>query len=137
MTNAKPFSDLANRQGMTSQGDVDMSVISKNFFFVFFNYFVVFTLLGTVTTFYEFTKNFEDALKDTTKITYTLAQSLQGLLPFYTNLIILQGVGLFPFRLLEFGSVALYPIYRMGSKTPRGELPFLYQHRITTILTFT
>lgn len=105
---------------MTSQGDVDMSVISKNFFFVFFNYFVVFTLLGTFSSFYQFSKKFEDTLKDTTKIAYTLATSLQGLSPFYTNLVILQGIGFFPFRLLEFGSIALYPIYRMGSKTPRG-----------------
>lgn len=107
-------------QGMTSQGDVELSVISKNFFFVFFNYFIVFTVLGTFSNFYNLFKQFQDSLKDTTKIAYTLAQSLQGLLPFYTNLVILQGIGLFPFRLLEFGSVILYPIYRIGAKTPRG-----------------
>ncbi len=31
----------------------------------------------------------------------------------------LQGFGLFPFKLLQFGSVLLYPFYRMGAKTPR------------------
>lgn len=107
---------------MTSQGDVDLSVISKNFFFVFFNYFIVFTLLGTISNFYDIWGRFEDTFKDTTQVAYWLAGSLQGLTPFYTNLIILQGVGLFPFRLLEFGSVALYPLFRMGCKTPRGEL---------------
>jgi len=40
-------------------------------------------------------------------------------LTFYVNFIILQGLGLFPFRLLEIGSVSLYPIYLMGAKTPR------------------
>ena len=112
-------------QGMTSQGDVDLSVISKNFFFVFFNYFIVFSVLGTFSNFYKLFEQFSDSLKDPTKIAYTLATSLQGLLPFYTNLIILQGVGLFPFRLLQFGSVALYPIYRMGAKTPRGRFPLM------------
>ena len=31
----------------------------------------------------------------------------------------LQGIGLFPMRLLEFGSVSLYPIMLWGAKTPR------------------
>lgn len=110
---------------MTSQGDIDMSVIAKNFFFVFFNYFIVFTLLGAASNFYDIYKRFEDTFKDTTQVAYLLAGSLQGLTPFYTNLIILQGIGLFPFRLLEFGSVALYPLNRMGCKTPRGKWTLL------------
>lgn len=106
---------------MTSQGDVELSIIDKNFFFVFFNYFIIFTVLGTFSNFYKFFQQFQDSLKDTTRIAYTLARSLTGLQAFYTNLIVLQGVGLFPFRLLEIGSVIMYPIYRMGAKTPRGE----------------
>lgn len=110
---------LANMQGMMSQSDIELSVISKNFFFVFFNYFVIFTILGTASNFSVFWTKVGDSIKDTTWIANQLAQSLQSLLPFYTNLIILQGVGLFPFRLLEIGSVSLYPLYRYGSKTPR------------------
>jgi calcium permeable stress-gated cation channel len=34
-------------QGMISQGDIELSAISKNFFFTFFNFFVIFTVLGT------------------------------------------------------------------------------------------
>ena len=49
-----------------------------------------------------------------------LALSIQELRSFYVNYIILQGVGLFPFRLLEVGSVMLYPIGLIGAKTPRG-----------------
>lgn len=112
------YSWLAEWQGMTSQGDVELSVISKNFFFTFFNFFIVFTVLGTASNFLQ---DIGDSLKDTTKFAFTLAQSLQRLLTFYTNFIILQGVGLFPFRLLEFGSVATYPISLIGAKTPRGE----------------
>ena len=110
---------LSYYQGMISLGDLELSAISKNFFFTFFNFFIVFTVLGTGSNFYEFFKQFNDAMQDPSNIAYTLAFSLQGLLDFYTNFIILQGLGLFPFRLLEAGSVSLYPIYRMGAKTPR------------------
>ena len=105
---------------MISQGEVEMSLISKNFFFTFFNLFVVFTVFGTASNATGYFNQIGDALKDTTSIAYILASSLKNLVLFYINLIILQGLGLFPFRLLEFGSVTLYPIYRMGAKTPRG-----------------
>ena len=106
---------------MISQGDVELSVIRKNFFFTFFNLFIVFTIFGTASNAYGFFERVGDSLKDTTSLAYILANSLKALGPFYTNLIILQGLGLFPFRLLEFGSVALYPISLIGAKTPRGE----------------
>ncbi|KAJ5032320.1 uncharacterized protein L3040_008927 [Drepanopeziza brunnea f. sp. 'multigermtubi'] len=107
---------LANMQGMISQGDVELSVISKNFFFTFFNVFLVFTAFGSAA---KFLPVLQDSLKDTTKLAYKLASSVQTLAVFYTNFILLQGVGLLPFRLLEFGSVTLYPILLMCSKTPR------------------
>jgi len=113
---------LSNQQGMISQGEVELSVISKNFFFTFFNFFIVFTILGTASSFYDFSKKFNDSLKDLPKIANTLAISLGSLLDFYTNFIILQGLGLFPLRLLEFGSVVLYPISLIGAKTPRGTI---------------
>jgi hypothetical protein len=109
-------------QGEISKGDIELSSISKNFFFTFFNFFVVFMVLGTASTYLSiagFFEKFGDALKDFRTVAYTLALSLQALLSFYVNFIILQGIGLFPFRLLEMGSVSLYPIYRMGAKTPR------------------
>ena len=37
--------DLSNLQGMISQADVELSVISKNFFFTFFNLFFAFSVL--------------------------------------------------------------------------------------------
>ncbi len=111
---------LANHQGMTSQAEVELSVISKNFFFTFFNFFIVFTVLGTASKFYDFLLQF-DKFKDPTKIANALAMSLQKLLLFYVNYIILQGLGLFPLKLLEFGSVAMYPVGLIGSKTPRGK----------------
>ena len=104
---------------MVSQGDVEMTLISKNFFFSFFNLFVVFTVFGTVSNATGYFDQIGKTLKDTTSIAYVLARSLKNLVLFYMNLIILQGLGLFPFRLLEFGSVACYPFYRLSAKTPR------------------
>lgn len=106
-------------QGQISRGDIELSTISKNFFFTFFNFFIVLTVLGTGSNFYQFFENFGDAIRDFQRIAYTLALSLQGMLKFYVNFIILQGVGLFPFRMLEVGSVSLYPVMLMGAKTPR------------------
>ena len=107
---------LANLQGSVSQGEVELSVISKNFFFTFFNVFLVLTVFGTATNFWPV---LQESFKDTTKIARQLATSIQKLGVFYTNFILLQSVGLLPFRLLEFGSLSLYPIILMGSKTPR------------------
>ena len=116
-------SGLANLQGMTSQGDVELSVISKNFFFTFFNFFIVFTILGTLSTSLK-NGNFDEPLKDVNNIAEKLATSLADLLNFYLNYIILQGLGIFPLRLLEFGSVSLYPISLIGAKTPRGTIRY-------------
>lgn len=102
-----------------SGGEIELSLLSKNFFFSFFNLFLVFTVFGTASTFYGFWKNIRDAFKDATTIAFALATSLESFTRFYMNLIILQGLGLFPFRLLELGSVIMYPINFLYAKTPR------------------
>lgn len=107
---------LSNSQGMLSQGEVELSIVSKNFFFTFFNIFLVFTVFGTATQIWTVVR---DSFKDTTYIAQQLARQIQNLNVFYLNFIMLQGLGLFPFRLLEFGAVSLYPINRLGAKTPR------------------
>jgi calcium permeable stress-gated cation channel len=104
---------------MTSRGDLELSVISKNFFFTFFNLFFLFTVLGSASGFYGIFQQLQNAFKDATTIAFALATSLESLSRFYINLIILQGLGLFPFRLLEFGSVAMYPVHALHAKTPR------------------
>ncbi|KAK7747735.1 hypothetical protein SLS62_008879 [Diatrype stigma] len=109
---------LSNAQGMVSQGDVELSTISKNFFFTFFNIFLVYAVSGSaaLSLFWQIIR---DSLRDTRTIALRLAKGISGLNNFYLNFIMLQGLGLFPFKLLQFGDVALYPIYRMGAKTPR------------------
>jgi calcium permeable stress-gated cation channel len=110
------YSWLSYQQGIVSQGDVELSVISKNFFFTFFNFFIVFTALGTASLSFE---NFgNESLRETAN---KLAQSISDLRQFYVNYIILQALALFPLRLLEFGSVSLYPFGMLTAKTPRGK----------------
>lgn len=105
---------------MISQGDVELSTISKNFFFVFFNFFVVFTLLGTASGLLDTLERFGKQLSSAGTIAHALAESLARMTNFYTNFILLQGFGLFPLRLMEFGALSLYPINLIGAKTPRG-----------------
>ncbi|KAH8703395.1 DUF221 domain protein [Talaromyces proteolyticus] len=121
LTVAVPFlySWLSSLQGMTSRGDRELSLISKNFFFSFFNLFFLFTVLGSASNFWDLLKRLQESFKDATTIAFALARSLEDLSRFYINLIILQGLGLFPFRLLEFGSVIMYPINVLSAKTPR------------------
>jgi hypothetical protein len=107
---------LSNMQGMISQSEVELSVISKNFLFTFFNIFFVFTAFGTATNIWG---TINKSIYDTTYLAFQIARSLSALGGFYTNFIILQGIGLFPVKLLEFGSVSLYPIMKLGAKTPR------------------
>ncbi|KAH7312448.1 hypothetical protein B0I35DRAFT_452380 [Stachybotrys elegans] len=107
---------LSNHQGMISQGDVELSVISKNFFFTFFNTFFVFAVTSTGFDFWSTLRKF---LKDTSQIPEAIASDVERLSRFYTSFIILQGIGLMPFRILEVGSVFLAPFMRMMSKTPR------------------
>ncbi|KAK0391457.1 hypothetical protein NLU13_0958 [Sarocladium strictum] len=107
---------LSNHQGMISQGDVELSLISKNFFFIFFNTFFIFATSSTIV---EFWANLPKFVKDTSFMAEVIAAGVRKLSIFYANFIILQGIGLMPFRLLEAGTVALTPIYRLLSKTPR------------------
>lgn len=100
---------LSYAQGYVSHGEVELSVISKNFFYVFFNMFVVFTIASSYWSF----------LKDTTKLAYELAEKLREFSLFYVDLIILQGIGMFPFRLLQFGTVMRFPLLAIHCKSPR------------------
>ncbi|EEU40152.1 uncharacterized protein NECHADRAFT_34365 [Fusarium vanettenii 77-13-4] len=128
---------LSNRQGMISQGDVELSLISKNYFFTFFNTFFVFAVSKTGFEFFTVMRKF---LKDTSQLPSVIAADVEGLSTFYISFIMLQGIGLMPFRILEAGSVFLYPFLRSMAKTPRDfeELkqppPFQYGFFLPTAL---
>lgn len=107
---------LSNHQGMISRGDIELSLVCKNFFFIFFNTFFVFAVSKTG---FEFWSVLQDLLKDTRKIPDVIARQVEDLSKFYISFIMLQGIGLMSFRILEVGSVFLYPISRWLSTTPR------------------
>lgn len=123
---------LSQYQGLISRGEIELSVISKNFFFTFFNLFLAFTISGTALTFHSLWDALKGSLKDTQKVTLLLAKAVEDLAPFYVNLIILQGLGMFPLRLLQIDTVTLYPFCKLGAKTPRdnAELsqPAMFQY---------
>lgn len=99
---------MSSKQGYTSHSDEEISSVSKNFFYTFVNMFLVFTLVGTA------------SLSDTIKIAYQLAQSLRDLSLFYVDLIILQGIGIFPYKLLLLGNLLKYTFGSLlWCKTPR------------------
>lgn len=102
---------ISRRQGFTSHSDEELSLVSKNFFYIFVNLFLVFTLFGTA------------LLSETTKIAAQLAQSLRDLSLFYVDLIILQGLGIFPYKLLLLGNLIKFPLVSLfWCKTPRDQL---------------
>ncbi|KAG7664852.1 uncharacterized protein J8A68_001610 [[Candida] subhashii] len=102
---------ISAKQGFTSHSDEELSSVSKNFFYIFVNLFLVFTTFGTA------------SLSDTTKIAYDLAQSLKDLSLFYVDFIILQGLGIYPFKLLLIGNLITHPIESLfWCKTPRDYL---------------
>jgi hypothetical protein len=99
-------------QGYLDVSEVELAEVSKNFMFIFFNYFFVILVASSGVTLLALTE------LDTRKIPQLLARILTQRAQFYVDLIILQ-CGMFPFRLLEFGTVFLYPFYKAGCKTPR------------------
>ncbi|CEP61437.1 Csc1p LALA0_S03e02850g [Lachancea lanzarotensis] len=105
---------LTSRQGLVSYSEEEVSLVSKNFFYTFVNLFLVFTLAGTASNYWGY-------LSDTTKIAYQLATSVKEFSLFYVDLIILQGIGMFPFKLLLAGSLLGFPFVKIKCKTPRQE----------------
>ena len=89
---------LSSKQGFISYGEMELSIVSKNFFYVFVNLFLVFTMAGTASNYWGY-------LSDSKKLALQLAQSLRGLSSFYIDTILLQGIGLMPFKLLPWGKI--------------------------------
>lgn len=103
---------LTSRQGLVSYSEEETSLVSKNFFYIFVNLFLVFTLAGTASNYWGY-------LGDTSKIAFQLATSIKEFSLFYVDLIILQGIGMFPFKLLLAGSLIGFPFVKITAKTPR------------------
>lgn len=117
---------LSSLQGLGSKGDVELSVIKKNFLYIFFNLFLVFTLFGTLSS-------YKALLTDTTKIAPLLATSIKSLSLFYIDLILLQGLTMFPFKLLQIGDLCTLFwsfVINFKTRTPRLYREYLYKPQI-------
>lgn len=117
---------LSKCQGYSSNSEIELSTLLKNFFFIFFNLFLVFIITGTIWDYLSF-------MRDTTKIAYQLASSLKKKSLFYVDLILLQGLGMFPIRLLQIGDVVLlnllskiFLVKDLLLKTPRDYRSYYY-----------
>lgn len=89
---------LCQLQGLPSKGETELSVVRRNFLYIFFNLFLVFTLFGTITS-------YKALLTDTTKIAPLLAKSMKSLSLFYVDLIVLHGFTILPLQLLQCGDL--------------------------------
>lgn len=91
---------LSRHQGFASNSDIELSTLLKNFFFVFFNLFLIFNVTGTFWDYLSY-------MRDTTKLAYQLAEKFKEVSLFYVDLILLQGLAMFPVRLLQLGDVVV------------------------------
>lgn len=113
------YNYLSRHQGYGSSSEIELSALLKNFFFVFFILFLVFTITGTLWDFFT-------SIGDTTRFASQLAASLKKLSLFYADLILLQGLAMFPVRLLQVGDFfilnivgKLFFLKSIFLKTPR------------------
>lgn len=117
---------LTQHQGYSLSSEVEMLTLSKNFFFIFFILFLVFTITGTLW-------DYITSIGDTTRFAAQLAESLKKLLLFYVDLILLQGLAMFPVRLLQIGDFVilnvigkLFLLKNIFLRTPRDYRFFYY-----------
>lgn len=117
---------LSEMQGYSLSSEVELSSLLKNFFFIFFILFLVFTITGTLW-------DYVTSIGDTTRFASQLAISLKKLSLFYVDLILLQGLAMFPVKLLQIGDFVilnvigkLFFLKGIFLKTPRDYRFYYY-----------
>ncbi|KAI3404108.2 hypothetical protein KGF56_003144 [Candida oxycetoniae] len=121
---------LSRQQGYSSNSEVELSTLSKNFFFIFFNLFLIYVAAGTFWDYMSY-------ISDTTKIATQLATSLRRMALFYVDLILLQGLTMFPVKLLQVSDFLLLNILgklfvfkKLILKTPRDYRAYYFTPQI-------
>ncbi|KAG9300270.1 hypothetical protein G9A89_011343 [Geosiphon pyriformis] len=105
---------LSKVQGLQARSLIELSTLSKFFFFLLVNVLLIFTIAGTLF------KALEEIITEPTKIARILASTLPTVAPFFVNFVILEGIGLYPLQLLQFGDVVSTLVKRLFfAKTPR------------------
>lgn len=97
------YRSLTLGQGYPLSSEVELSTLLKNFFFIFFILFLVFTITGTLWDYFT-------SIGDTTRFASQLASSLKKLSLFYVDYILLQGLAMFPVKLLQIGDFVILNI---------------------------
>ncbi|CAG8522677.1 3828_t:CDS:10 [Paraglomus occultum] len=105
---------LSRLQGLQARSYIELSAVSKYFFFLLVNVLLVFTVAGTVSI------SIDDILTEPRKIGPILASTLPEVAPFFVNIVILQGIGMFAVELAQFKEI--FPAWfkrLLLAKTPR------------------
>ncbi|KAI9314931.1 hypothetical protein BX666DRAFT_2020032 [Dichotomocladium elegans] len=101
-------------EGFQSRSEAEESSFSKHFFFLLFNFLLVFTVTSTLF------KTLSDMIEDPTQIANILATSLPQVAPFFVNYTVLQCLMVLPIQLLQVGIIILQGFWRTFlCKTPR------------------
>ncbi|EPX74579.1 DUF221 family protein [Schizosaccharomyces octosporus yFS286] len=98
------FQWLSKMQGFNSRGEEEIYSVGKNFAYLFVNFFLVYIIAGS-TSYWEL-------VKDTTTLAHFLANRLPNQAQFFIDLIVLQGIGMFPLKLIQLGKLSMYIIRR-------------------------
>ncbi|KAK6456061.1 uncharacterized protein RJT20DRAFT_41498 [Scheffersomyces xylosifermentans] len=121
---------LCEHQGYSSNSEIELSTLSKNFFFNFFILFLAFMTTGTIWDYLSY-------ISDTTKIAKTLASALKKYSLFYVDLILLQGLAMFPVKLLQISDflilnilAKLFLLRNMFLKTPRDYRSYYFTPQV-------
>ncbi|CAG8720203.1 15301_t:CDS:2, partial [Acaulospora morrowiae] len=94
----KTMRSFSGLQGFHARSVIELSTFAKYYFFLLVNVLLIFSIAGTIAKIF---KEIEEIIKDPTKIPYLLATTLPLVSNFFVNLVILQGIGLFPVQLLQ------------------------------------
>ncbi|EPY54056.1 DUF221 family protein [Schizosaccharomyces cryophilus OY26] len=105
------FQWLSKMQGFNSRGEEEIYSVGKNFAYLFVNFFLVYIIAGS-TSYWEL-------VKDTTTLAHFLANRLPNQAQFFIDLIVLQGIGMFPLKLVQLWKLSSYFIRRSFAKRPQ------------------
>ncbi|GES81939.1 DUF221-domain-containing protein [Rhizophagus clarus] len=101
-------------EGLKSRSAIESSTFNKYFSFLLVTVLLIFTVVGT------WLSAFEDIAQNPTKITITLAKNLPRVAPFFINYVVLQGIAIYPSRILMIKDIAMACLLRVVvASTPR------------------
>ncbi|CAG8652215.1 10497_t:CDS:2, partial [Dentiscutata heterogama] len=106
----KLMSYLSSIQGFYTRSTIELSTFAKYFFFLILTLFEIPFARALLEDIFENPKDIADQL----------AKTLPGSAPLFINLVVLQGIGLFPVHLLQMGEITFTLFMRIFvAKTPR------------------